>query len=61
VIGLLPGIAGIALFTDSVVAAIRNPGTFSLGVLAVVVTAVVLGSLVLRRWLERRGALHDPR
>jgi len=61
VIGLLPGIAGVALFTDSVVAAIRNPGTFSLGVLAVVVTAVVLGSLVLRRWLERRGALHDPR
>jgi phospholipase D1/2 len=59
VIGLSPGIVGIALFTDRVVAAIRNPGALTLTVLAAVAMAAVLGILVMRRWLGRRGALSD--
>jgi len=56
-IGLSPGVLGIALFTDSVVAAIRDPGTFTLAALAAVAVAVVLAVLALRHWLTRRGAV----
>jgi uncharacterized membrane protein YdjX (TVP38/TMEM64 family) len=58
-IGLSPGIAGIALFTDSVVAAIPEPGALTLTILAVVAVAVVLLAMALRRWLGRRGAVDE--
>ncbi|MGE5339188.1 MAG: VTT domain-containing protein [Gemmatimonadota bacterium] len=60
-IGLSPGIAGIALFTDRIVAAIRSPGKLTLGALAVVAMSVVLVGLILRRWLARRGAVETDR
>jgi phospholipase D1/2 len=58
-IGLTPGIAGIALFTDRVVAAVREPGALTLAILAAVAVAVVLLAIALRRWLGRRGAVDE--
>jgi phosphatidylserine/phosphatidylglycerophosphate/cardiolipin synthase-like enzyme/uncharacterized membrane protein YdjX (TVP38/TMEM64 family) len=61
VIGLSPGIAGIALFTDSIVAAIREPGVLTLTILAAVAVGVVLVAIALRRWLGRRGVVDEVR
>lgn len=60
-IGLSPGVAAIALFTDSFLAAIRNPGRLTLAALAVVATTVVVAGLLLRRWLRRRGVVEESR
>ena len=58
-IGLSPGVIAIALFTDSVVAAIRDPGKWTLAALAAVAVAVALAAVALRRWLTRRGAVDE--
>jgi phospholipase D1/2 len=49
VIGELPGLLAIAIFVNQVNNAILHPGSFL--VLALVIAALVLGALGLRRWL----------
>jgi uncharacterized membrane protein YdjX (TVP38/TMEM64 family) len=51
-VGLLPGIFAIALFTDSVVRSIRDPGVGSLAWLASVGVAIGAAMLWLRKWLR---------
>jgi len=51
-LGLIPGITGLTLFSESLLHAVMNPSAKSLGVLAVVATVIVIASLVLRRLLK---------
>lgn len=51
-IGLAPPVAALALFSDSLFEAVRNPSVESLGVLAVVVLIIAVAALGLRRLLN---------
>lgn len=55
-IGMLPGITGITLFSERVVAALRAPSWLTLAALAAASALIVAGALVLRNWLARRTA-----
>jgi phospholipase D1/2 len=54
VVGMLPGLVGIGLFIDRLMALIRSPNWATLAVLAAVVLAVLGGLWLLRRWLLAR-------
>jgi len=58
-IGLLPGLAAIALFADSLVHSIRNPDVGGFAWLATVVLGIVLATLWVRKLLQRRQASAD--
>jgi len=51
IIGELPGLLGVSLFVDQVTEAVRDPGIGSVTVLAIIVSIIVAGTLILRRWL----------
>jgi hypothetical protein len=51
-LGLIPGITGLTLFSESLLHAVMNPSARSLGVLAIVAIVIVIASLVLRRLLK---------
>ena len=55
-VGLMPGLLAIALFTDRVAATIRDPELPEFALLAAVVGAIVAGAWGLRHWLLRRRA-----
>lgn len=55
-IGMLPGITGITLFSDRVVAALREPSGITLAALAAASALIVAVALLLRNWLARRTA-----
>jgi phospholipase D1/2 len=55
-IGLAPGIIAAALFIDRILAALRDPGAGTVGVLVGVTALVVGGMALLRRSLRRRNA-----
>ena len=53
-IGMLPGILAISLFTDRVLAAVRQPSALTLAALAAVLAGIGVGIYALRTWLARR-------
>ncbi len=55
-LGMAPGILAVTLFSDRLVAAIRNPSPTTLAILAIAVAAIVAGALFIRRWLARHHA-----
>jgi phospholipase D1/2 len=55
-IGMAPGIIAAALFIDRILAALRDPGAGTIGVLVGLIAVVVLGMALLRRSLRRRRA-----
>lgn len=56
VIGLAPGITAAALFIDRILAALRDPGPGTVGVLVGLSALLVVGMALLRRSLRRRHA-----
>jgi phospholipase D1/2 len=55
-VGMAPGIIATALFVDRIVAAIREPGTGTLTILAAVLLFIMAAAAALRNWLRRHGA-----
>ncbi len=53
-IGMLPGIVAITLFSDRVLAAVRQPSLLTLATLGAVVALIVVGTWRVRTWLARR-------
>jgi uncharacterized membrane protein YdjX (TVP38/TMEM64 family) len=58
-LGMAPGIAGITLFADGLVAAVRDPSPTTLAVLAVIALAIAVGGFLLSRWVRGRGEQTD--
>ena len=56
VLGMTPGILGVTLFADRIEAALREPTTLSLSLLAGAVLVILLVAWLVRRWLTRRPA-----
>jgi len=54
-LGMCPGILAITVFSDRVVAAVRDPAPESIALLGLVAGAISVGALLLRRWLKRRA------
>lgn len=54
IIGMLPGITAITLFSERVVAALREPSWMTLAALAGASALIVAAALLLRNWLARR-------
>ena len=55
-LGLLPGLLALTVFSDRVLAALRNPSPLSLSLLAAALAAITAGAYVLRRWLKRNSS-----
>jgi len=55
VIGLLPGIVTMTFFVDRAIAALRDPGPDTIGLLALALALIVALAFVLRRMLRGRG------
>jgi phospholipase D1/2 len=55
VLGMAPGILGIALFIDRVIATVYDPTPLTFGVLGAVLGIIGLGILGLQRWLRKHG------
>jgi len=55
-IGMLPGIVAITLFTDRVLAAVRQPSALTIAALAAALAAIGMGVYAVRTWLARRRA-----
>lgn len=55
-LGLMPGLLALTLFSDRVMSALRNPSPLSLTLLAVALAAIAAGAYALRRWLKRNGS-----
>jgi phosphatidylserine/phosphatidylglycerophosphate/cardiolipin synthase-like enzyme/uncharacterized membrane protein YdjX (TVP38/TMEM64 family) len=56
VIGMTPGIFGLAFFVDRLWDAVRRPSLLTLGIAAAVLAGLVAAGLLFRRWLVRRQA-----
>jgi uncharacterized membrane protein YdjX (TVP38/TMEM64 family) len=65
VIGEVPGLLGLAVFVDQITETFRHPGPGSFILLGAVAVIILLGVVLLRRWLRRRdeggGRPHDRR
>ncbi len=55
VIGLLPGIVTMTFFVDRAIAALRDPGPDTIGLLALALALIIALAFVLRRMLRGRG------
>jgi phosphatidylserine/phosphatidylglycerophosphate/cardiolipin synthase-like enzyme/uncharacterized membrane protein YdjX (TVP38/TMEM64 family) len=55
VLGMLPGMLAITLFSDRLAATLRDPSPATLAILAVAVAVIVGGALLLRALLRRHG------
>lgn len=55
-IGILPSVLVMMLFVDTILASLKRPSSFGLGLLALTVALLVLGGWGLRRWLRRQQA-----
>lgn len=63
VIGMVPGLLGLSVFMDRLLAAIRSPDTANLALVAAAVLLLAAGGFGLRRWLQRSGrrrAIREP-
>jgi uncharacterized membrane protein YdjX (TVP38/TMEM64 family) len=54
-LGMSPGIIAITIFEHRLEVAIREPGTESFAILAVLAILIILAAVVLRRWLTTTG------
>ncbi|GEM18767.1 phospholipase [Nitrosococcus oceani] len=61
VLGLIPGILGIALFIDRVVATIRDPTPLSFAILGVLLMLLGLSLLGVRWWLRKQDATNNDK
>ncbi|SCZ55594.1 VTT domain-containing protein [Thiohalomonas denitrificans] len=59
VLGMAPGIAGMVIFIDRLIAAIREPGFYNFAITIVVIIALVGVAVLLRRWVLRRRAARE--
>jgi len=53
-LGMTPGILAVTVFSDRLLAALRDPSPVALAALAVVVGLIAAGAVGARRWLARR-------
>lgn len=60
VVGILPGVVFITWFTDSLAAALRNPGPASFALLGVCAVLGVVMLVAIRRYVVRRRAQQAP-
>jgi phosphatidylserine/phosphatidylglycerophosphate/cardiolipin synthase-like enzyme/uncharacterized membrane protein YdjX (TVP38/TMEM64 family) len=60
-LGMAPGIAGVSIFSDRLLAALRDPTPATIASLAFIAAAIVAGAIGIRWWFTRRGDLHDER
>jgi uncharacterized membrane protein YdjX (TVP38/TMEM64 family) len=60
-VGMVPGILAIALFTDRVAATVRKPELPEFAVLAAVAGGIAVGAWSLRHWVLRRRRLSGQR
>jgi uncharacterized membrane protein YdjX (TVP38/TMEM64 family) len=60
IIGMLPGLLGLTVFMDRLVATIRDPGPTGIAVMALVAIGILAAAVTLRRWLEKRTTQQKP-
>lgn len=53
-IGMMPSTVFMMVFVDTILASLKKPSGFGVGMLALTVVLVVAGGWALRRWLKRR-------
>jgi uncharacterized membrane protein YdjX (TVP38/TMEM64 family) len=53
-VGMLPSVIVMMLFVDRIIASLRQPGSFGLGLLVLTILLIALGGWGLRRWLRRK-------
>jgi uncharacterized membrane protein YdjX (TVP38/TMEM64 family) len=59
-IGMLPSVIAMMLFVDAIIASLKQPGSFGLGLLALTLVLLGAGGWVLQRWLRRQQAGEPP-
>ncbi|NIP73754.1 MAG: hypothetical protein GWO16_12320 [Gammaproteobacteria bacterium] len=55
-LGMLPGLVGIALFVDRLIAALRDPGWIAYATVVALGVMIAAALVLLRRWLGDRGS-----
>ncbi|MEJ2368059.1 MAG: VTT domain-containing protein [Acidobacteriota bacterium] len=58
-LGILPGLIAMTLFIDRVKATLWKPGPKTFLALAAAVAAILIGLLLLKRWLAKRGEISE--
>jgi uncharacterized membrane protein YdjX (TVP38/TMEM64 family) len=58
-IGMLPGLLGMTVFMDRLIATFRDPGPRAITAMVLVLGILIAGALTLRRWLEKTSARDD--
>jgi len=58
-LGILPGIIAVTVFSDRLLAVVRNPSPAALATLALIVAIITTGAVAIRRWDRRRGHLRS--
>jgi phospholipase D1/2 len=61
VLGMAPGIVAIAVFSDRLFAALRDPSPATFAVLAIIVALSIAGAIALHRWVLRSEQRPTPR
>jgi uncharacterized membrane protein YdjX (TVP38/TMEM64 family) len=59
-IGILPSMVVMMLFVDTIIASLKQPSSFGLGLLALTVALLVLGGWGLRRWVRKQQTPLPP-
>lgn len=54
-LGMTPGVLAMIVFVDQLWSVIRNPNITQIGVAATVMLSLWVGTILLRRWLRKRG------
>jgi phosphatidylserine/phosphatidylglycerophosphate/cardiolipin synthase-like enzyme/membrane protein DedA with SNARE-associated domain len=55
VLGMMPGIFAVSVFSDRLLALLRDPSPMTLTVLALLTATLIAGSAAIRYWLKRRS------
>jgi uncharacterized membrane protein YdjX (TVP38/TMEM64 family) len=59
IVGMLPGLLGMTVFIDRLVATVKNPGPRGFAIMAVVALIILAVALGLRNWLYKRTTRDD--
>jgi len=59
-LGMSPGIIAITIFEHRLEVAIRDPGTESFAILAILVVLIIIAAVVLRRWVSTAEHVDSP-